>query len=459
MTEKSILSLAGKSYLARRRGYRGIVWSMGLSLTFLAITLFFNIAFALGTKSVFNKHHGISSITVRYSESSLDILASDLEEIRYEGSLDFDTYYITYDTYREGAGFAAPVKIAYPTVYIGDKRITLDFDSLSQKGCRVMSFNKGEDLIFDSEVEYLSYLGAGEAIVGNSSVGSGEIIISSVFASVLGEDAESLIGQTLVYAPAKWESGNIVYEEDLFSLKIVGVFNTELYKCPTRVFHNQNDPLFWISREEDIFDYETEKGTYKIVQFRDFNDYLKGSAVLEGTKATAKLTDMDFEVERNTFADDYEDTSPIFKIISGILASLGGSVFLIGLIDIVNTLLYYSEKRRGFSAVARAMGLKPGQAFRLSLYELGFPFVSAVLISAVITLAIAIPATLAVNNGLSEGWSSYVIPMRIELSAYPIAMAIVVLIVLLVCILSTFVIHKLEERYELHRILSGAPEL
>ena len=458
MTEKSIIYIAKKSYQARRRGYRGIVWSMGLSLTFLAITLFFSIAFALGTKSVFNKHHGISSITVSYSESSLGILAPDLEKMRYESSLDFDTYYITYDSYKEGLGMAFPDKIAYPTVSVGDKRIALDFDSLSKKGCRVMSFNKGDNLIFDSEVEYLSYLGAGEAIVGNASVGPGEIIISSVLARELGDDAESLIGQTLVYTPAKWESGNIVYEEDLFSLKIVGVFNAALYKCPTRVGHDQNDPLFWIPRGEDMFESDSSKLTFKIIQFRDFNDYLKGSAVLEGTKASAWPTDMNFALSRNTFAKDYEYTSPIFEIISGILAALGASVFLIGLIDIVNTLLYYSEKRRGFSAVTRAMGLKPGQAFRLSLYELAYSFVSAVLISAVITLAIAIPVTLAVNKGLG-GQLSYVIPLRLELSAYPIAMAAVVLLVLAVCISVTFVIHKLEGRYELHRILSDTPEI
>ena len=57
-----------------------------------------------------------------------------------------------------------------------------------------------------------------------------------------------------------------------------------------------NKPLI-----EDIFDYETEKGTYKIVQFRDFNDYLKGSAVLEETKAAIWHTDMDFLLSRNTF--------------------------------------------------------------------------------------------------------------------------------------------------------------
>lgn len=456
MTEKSIIYIAKKSYQARRRGYRGIVWSMGLSLTFLAITLFFSIAFALGTKSVFNKHHGISSITVRYSESSLGILASDLEKARYESSLDFDTYYITYDSYKEGFGMAFPDKIAYPTVSVGDKRITLDFHDKS--GSHIMSFNKGDNLIFDSEVEYLSYLDAGEAIVGNASVGPGEIIISSVLARELGCDAESLMGQTLVYTPAKWESGNIVYEEDLFSLKIVGVFNAELYKCPTRVSFDDESPLFWISSGEDMFESDSSKLTFKIIQFRDFNDYLKGSAVLEGTKASAWPTDMKFELERNTFARDYERTSPIFEIISGILAALGASVFLIGLIDIVNTLLYYSEKRRGFSAVTRAMGLKPGQAFRLSLYELAYSFVSAVLISAVITLAIAIPVTLAVNKGLG-GQLSYVIPLRLELSAYPIAMAAVVLLVLAVCISVTFVIHKLEGRYELHRILSDTTEL
>ena len=430
---------------------------MGLSLTFLAITLFFSIAFALGTKSVFNKHRGISSITVRYSESSLGILASDLEKARYESSLDFDTYYITYDSYKEGLGMAFPDKIAYPTVSVGDKRITLDFHDKSSS--HIMSFNKGDNLIFDSEVEYLSYLGAGEAIVGNASVGPGEIIISSVLATELGVDAESLIGQTLVYTPAKWESGNIVYEEDLFSLKIVGVFNAELYKCPTRVSFCDESPLFWISSGEDIFEYDSSKLTFKIIQFRDFNDYLKGSAVLEETKASAWTTDMNFALSRNTFAKDYEYTSPIFEIISGILAALGASVFLIGLIDIVNTLLYYSEKRRGFSAVTRAMGLKPGQAFRLSLYELAYSFVSAVLISAVITLAIAISVTLAVNKGLGEGWSGHVIPLRLELSAYPIAMAAVVLLVLAVCISVTLVIHKLEGRYELHRILSDTPEL
>lgn len=290
MKTKDCYYYSKKINIGKKYETRNSIFGFSFSLILFSILLIFG-SFIYYIESSINKNHNLSSIKINLNSYENSFLDNNIDNI--EETIFYKNYGISFNITKEGFLIK---DVNYPTIILDDKEIkykdTYKYNNEEVKilNQSILSFNN-DKLYLESEEKYLIDNNYGKVILaGNSLTGKeNEIMVSSNILNYCGvTDYNAVIGKKISFynqlffgnVSYGYESnGNYVDEtekvknQNYYVFKdfiIVGVFNSNIYFCPSRLTNNntdwpeyiiKNNPNFWLN-SNSILEYNYNYYSY-----------------------------------------------------------------------------------------------------------------------------------------------------------------------------------------------------
>ena len=266
MKKQDYFNLALEKNKYQKRQSRNTNIGIVISLCLSILCLFVLVSFKYGIERSANSEKNVATVELNYDDNTYSAINHSNKECISKNSLiedivDYKEYYLAYYRIQQSL---RDVTFTYPTIFLDDEVIERDFYNLSSD--IFLAYADSSTIILDSEYEYLKKnneeaLLAGRLLSNNLK----EIMVSDIFVKQLDiADYNDIIGKTISYKYKLYNSGWDVikteydYElEEIYlfqNYEIVGVFNSNIYNCPSRYsnnyFSNYKDALlracFWV---------------------------------------------------------------------------------------------------------------------------------------------------------------------------------------------------------------------
>ena len=410
MTTKSICEIAKIMYKNNKQKYKGIARGIFIAILLLIFASYLIFGFNIGVKKSLNKSKDVCSFYINYEEENKDEVIDALNKHSLNNKISYKLFSSVVNSFGNDKA----------TFKIADKNLNYNLDriSLCLYDTSKLYFAEEEQLLFSNNESFI--------LKGGFINNQNEIIISDKLINDYDLDIDKILNTNLSFS----------YKNSVLdNYKIVGIYNSKIYNCPSR-FGN-NDPLFWISN----INFECGYINNDIIMLDDAN-----TCLAKYKNVSLELTNLANVVLTN-FLHDYNSYRPLLAIVSNLLLVFGLAVLIISVLNIINSLLYFYKLRQPFIGMLKAMGGTSYDVFRLNYWELLLivkkPLILSVIISFSLCLIMSLVMNKIINNYEKNGLD---IMLKLDFLMYPVSLILVVTPLLIFMFFITFVIYKANNR-------------
>lgn len=505
MKYNDYFSLALEKNKSQNRQSRNTIVGIVISLCISIVCLFMLISFEYGIKEAANKEKNVATVELNYSDVISEAITNSKKDYISNNSLIEDKVcYKEYslDYYHQTKSFN-DITYTYPEIILDDVSIERDYTYM--KSDSIISYDFKDEIILDSELNYLKKNDMDVILAGTTFGDSiNEIMISDLFLNQLGiTDYNSIIGKELSYKYMLYNSS--VYKVDssydysldnlyLFkNYKIVGVFNSNIYNCPSRYSNNSfanykdslNTPFFWVKessiKESNVeVDYISSKYNYTynvnpleyIKSISDegyisipygfntggYNDNRRDSYEIIQFKnvenAYSFIKSLDKYLDYKTTnayqlyysLDAYFVFYPFFFYSVMIISIFSIFLTLLSLLNIYRIMDYSISSNMYIFAMQRAMGASLRNIKGVYFAGLLIEYLKSIIIALIISGIASFSFTLIMNNYLSNDDFSGCIDYSISYKYYPlIAFGVILAFGVIIYLISSLLCNRIKK--------------
>jgi ABC-type antimicrobial peptide transport system permease subunit len=495
---RDFLRLAGYSLRSNKRQTKNTVRGIAFGVTLLVTLFFVLLAFYGGAMAGIDREKVLSSYRLEYelrNKETAKINQRIKKEILNNPSITESIIYKPISIlYFENGDFLYPTISIGGTDYLYDYH----YSDVLEKWGDVFHFfdlHNSTTLITAEEEEFLKRNNYGEALLAGTlfSENTDEIIVASHVLDYFEIDYREALGKKLSYSVnlttgyRAFRPDGSGYYKDLLGnqvcvvrdFTIVGVYNSNLYLSPSRGEDLYYAPTFWLKLDslyltEDIEFLYGEEQIEGFIYNKDplavFQDAAeaKKAAIPYGFNTLSSINDLRYMCDFCQiiqFADfrsayefynnleyylykyqhfgffeshvlsDYRQFYPLIMLVSTIFLIFGGVVFFVTVLNLYNTMRYSVEKRKGYLAMCRAMGMNRRDVLKLYFFETGLVLFRAALWIIVFSLLLSAGITILINDALISSALETTVSYRFHLVYYPFVLIPCLAILLLLALL------------------------
>lgn len=488
MRKKDYFVLAKEKNKYQKRQSRNTIIGIIISLCISIVCLFTLISFEYGIKSSANSEKDVATVELNYSDTTNCAINHSKKEYISKNNLiedivDYKVYSVNFYTITRSLRDQSYI---YPVISLDNE--VMERDNKYIIGDSILSYEDTSTIILDSEYSYLKKNNE-EALLAGSlfSDDNQEIMVSDLFVKQLGfSDYNEIIGKRISYqyklaAPGYSNRVQTEYEYELEELllfqnyKIVGVFNTNIYNCPSRwssfFFSNYVDslwcPMFWVKDSSiksagctveyshQVYYYEYTANpveTFKTIAedgyialpfgfntlgFNDIREDSKQIIQCKNVQDVYKfINEVDKYLDYNTgnayyfyySLDAYFTFYPFFFYSVIIFAFFSIFLSILSFLNIYRIMEYSISSNMYLFAMERAMGATIKDIKGVYFAELLINYLKSVIISIGISGVLCLIFTLVINRYLRiDDFVDGCIKYSISFGYYPLIMILVIL--------------------------------
>lgn len=497
---------------------RNTIIGLSISIILSIISLFAIISFYFGVIHSANESPCVSTINLHYSDyDSGNIENRYLNQINENKLIDNYIIYSEYEIlFKKDIHSFSNVEYYYPTIYIDGNEISNDFNINNNRNSdAIIAYDNlnSKSYILKSEDDYLSKSNFKKSIIAGTlfEENDNEIIVSNLFLEMLNIlDPSSVIGKKISYRLPLSNEVNTIHpdtestSESIYLFKdyiIKGVFNFEIYNCPSRVMETDyfgNDkyksPMFWVKKtsiidtvntsysEDYEYDYTSDPilvlneaandGKIAIpfgfnttghsnyekrnkVELVSFDNIINSYKFIQSLKSYIKDFEKPYAYQLNYNLDAFFVFYPFFKYISLILLASGIIFMIIAILNIYWMIQYTIKKNIYFLGLMKAIGANNKDINRLYLLRIYSQYIKAIITSLLISFIGCLVMTITLNIILNSGDFEGSIKYNISFWFYPLVFIFVVLIIGLFLLIVSKMLSKKIKKGALINILNG----
>lgn len=453
MKRKELYSLSLKYLKSNKRMTIKSVFSLVLCMTFLSVAIFIYFSFQFGIMSRINEENTFSSISVNYSDTTSGYMNSSYRnEIENDNNIkdyveSYQVYYQYYSRYESSN--SKTLNIKYPTLIIDGDEYSIKSSSSSSN--LIEFYNLDHNSVYlDDEQKYMVNNHLGDVILAGNVISpdSSEVMINSSVLDELQIDYLDVIGKKLSYEVSIPMQYNIYYGDSRYdnygdyisifnNYTICGVFNDNIYSCPTRK-NKISNPIFWINDDlvydEVIYEYDADTGRCYyyddpinvsksvvedgkvflasyicskpddlrrvLYEYTSFNNAYKAYnkmykyAILSTEHGISIANCMNSSIVLSDYIDLYPRL--IISVVGSFVISI--IVFIATLINMILIIDFQKRRKKHFFAMLKAIGYSNENIKNISNYQIDLQYLISTLISLVISFVINLIITSRWNN-------------------------------------------------------------
>lgn len=477
MKFRDCLYYSKKMNLQSNKESRYIIFGLTISMIFLI--LFFSLALAFyGIENSINSVHNVSSGFYKYKDINTDVDELKIYGNRYkEEEIFINDVCVTYNKVFNGFNIS---KVDYPVFIIDGREYSFDYKGNNRYepklGFGVTSYLDYDNVYLSSEADYMQKNRYGSPVLAGKQFEDdiNEIMVSNALLDYFNiNDYTSVINKTIsckmifsipdeaIYIKNGIEYLDVTekytnYDYYPFSnYKIVGVFNSNIYKCPSRCKSSSSNypleqSLFWVKNtsimctNSDTYKvYDTETGelisnissilvyeeeleniinrAYAERKFlinynqRLFDNEMKNvmiqfnnvNSAYEYTQGIiTNFIDSKNDIENYVIINDnlqaYFDFYPYYSFIKIIMIFSISCLIIVSVLNVVRIQDYSLKKNLDFYCMNMALGMKISDINNIYVLRSMMNFIY----SAIIVIIVSIPVCFIVSIGFNNIFSS-----------------------------------------------------
>lgn len=520
MNLKDIYQISKELNKNNKKETKNVIIGLCLSLTITILFFYLIISFVTGFYGIANKCANLSAITVSFDdeykgnyggvllEHYNDVLSSN-----YKDKIEYSETSINYE-YKTKSGVGAFTKYyTHPTITIDNNPINIEYKEYNDGKDIFLAYDTSlnKNIYFSSENEYLNKYYNSNVILAGTTFTSDvkEIMISNLYLDDIGiTNYNSVIGKNIsykikLYDKSKSETlnydGDIDYNQEIYifkEYKIVGVFDINIYNCPSRnnySFQSEKDafsfPQFWVKKESiksttvDVEEKDTINDTMLIYSYNEdpiiefskivddgyilkplgFNSSGFGDNDLRSSKKVVFQFDnlideyhflgtldkycLNKDASLYGFSASYNlrafiDFYPMFLYLTIIFLVFGIILFIASIINIVKVISYSVKKDMSFFSVITSIGANIKDIRLIYQIRLLLQFIKSLIISAIITTLISLLFSIVLSLYLNSDTYGGFVKYNISFIYFPLVLIGVIIIYIVILYLISYILIK-----------------
>ena len=464
---------------------------MILSLVFSIFALFILFSFKIGIINNIKEDNIYSTLSVFYDDKE------GYMNYKYKDSIEENDDLIgKIESFTLYYGFLDNVKIVdnvrieeliYPILKIEDVNYDI---TVNRNNNKIEFFDLSSSKCYlDDEIKYMKNNNYGDLLLAGDYINNDNrgIMINSRLLDSLNINYNDIIGKKISYVVSIPTNYNIYYPDisykhegefiDVFKdFVVVGVFNDNVYNCPTRAI--EKDSIFWVNNkyldDHSYYDFVDQKGAYyhndpileakRIVdeglvfsgdylltlpnkrtnvlyQYKDFESTYE--AYNNIYKYIFESSARDYSIFKTKLLGDYLQLYSTFNLIIVSFATISIIVFVATLINMILIIDYQKRRKKHFLNMLRSLGYSKSNVIKIFNYQVNIQYIISVLISFILSFIISLIGTIVWNNKMKQTNFSNGLNYNINLLYFIPAFFIIIFIMYLIVKLIIFIYNLL----------------
>lgn len=466
---------------------------MILSLVFSIVALFILFSFKIGMINNIKEDNIYSSLSVSYDDEE------GYMNYKYKESIeDNDDLIGKIESLNIYYGFLDNVKIVdnvrieeliYPILKIED----VNYDITVDRHNNIIQFYNlsSSKCYLEDEVKYMKNNNYGDLLLAGDYIDNDNrgIMVSSRLLDSLNINYNDIIGKKISYLVSIPIHYGVFYDDSPYGHEgeyinifkdfvVVGVFNDNVYNCPTRALGK--DSIFWINNkyldEHNYYDFVEQKGAYfhndpileakriadeglvfsgdyllskpnkrtnVLYQYKDFESTYE--AYHNIYRYILESSARDYSIYKTKLLDDYLQLYSTFNLIIVSFTTISIIIFVATLINMILIIDFQKRKKKYFLNMLRSLGYSKKEVIKIFNYQVNIQYIISALISFVLSFIISLVGTIIWNNKMKQTNFSDGLDYNINLLYFIPAIFIIVIIMYFIVKIIIFIYNLLSK--------------